>query len=98
MEQSKKIIWINLAILFLYTAIIHAVGKSQENMHEQQLYILIMGIYPLITHLAISIFLALVFFFKKDQEKGQAFVLSTLIILLVGFSACWGSTFLSAVI
>ncbi|CAA6830429.1 MAG: Unknown protein, partial [uncultured Aureispira sp.] len=40
MEQSKKIIWINLAILFLYTAIIHAVGKSQENMHEQQLYIL----------------------------------------------------------
>ena len=44
----------------------------------------------LVLHVLVNLIAAIVYFVKSDQERGQAFGLSTLIIAIIGFSACTG--------
>lgn len=95
MEQSKKILWLNLAILLIYTVIIQFVGKLQSSSHDKQLFILVMTMYTIMTHLGVNILFTILFFSKQDKEKGKVLALNSLMILLVGFSCCLGSTSLA---
>ena len=95
MEQSKKIIGINLAILLGYTIIIQLIAQINGNNQYQSLFVLIVTMYAMIAHIGIHFLIAIFYFFKDDGDTGKVFLLSSLIVLLVGFSTCWGSSFLS---
>jgi hypothetical protein len=94
MEQFKKIIGINLAILLIYTVIIQFIAHSQADQGHNPLVLLILTMYALIAHVGVNLLISIFYFFKGNNDKGKAFILSTIITLLVGFSACLGSTFL----
>jgi hypothetical protein len=94
MEQNKKIIWINLAILLTYTIIIQYASEVQYDHQHKSLFVLVYSMYAIIAHLGLNLILTIGYYFKEDKDKGNAFLLSSLIILLVGFSSCWGSLFL----
>lgn len=95
MEQNKKIIWINLAILLIYTVIIQLAGEIQSDSGHKPLFILAYTMSTIIVHLGINIFITVFFFYKDDSDKGKALVLSSLLVILVGFSTCWGSAVLT---
>jgi hypothetical protein len=95
MEQNKKIIWINLAILLIYTVIIQLTGELQSDHSHKSLFILMYTMYAIIAHLGINIFVTIFFFYKDDNDKGKVLALSSLLIILVGFSTCLGNAFLT---
>lgn len=98
MEQIKKIIGINLIILLAYTIIIQLMAQLQSDPSHKGLIILIITLYALIAHIGINVLISIIYFFKDGSDKGKAFMLSSLVILLVGFSSCWGNAFLSEMI
>jgi hypothetical protein len=95
MDQIKKIIKINLVILLTYTIIIQVTGELQSSSHDKQLFILITTMYAILAHLGFNILFTILFFSTNDKEKGKALALNSLLILLVGFSCCWGSAFIA---
>lgn len=95
MKQNKKIIWINLAILLIYTMIIQLAGEIQSDSGHKPLFILGYTMSTIIVHLVINILLIVFFFYKDDSDKGKALILSSLLVILVGFSTCWGSAVLT---
>lgn len=95
MNQIKKIIQINLVILFIYTLVIQLVAQVQPDQHYQGILVLVLMMYTLIAQVGINLLLAIYFFFKDNSEQGKTFLLSSLIVLLVGFSCCWGSALLT---
>jgi hypothetical protein len=95
MEQIKKIIWINLAILLAYTLLIQFAAQLQSDQHYRPLFVLGFTLYALIAHIGINLLLSIGYYYNDNKDRGKAFILSSLITLLVGFSACWGSAFLS---
>lgn len=94
MKQNKKIIWINLALLLTYTLIIQYANEAQNDQMQNPFFVLAYSMYAIIAHIGLNLILAIGYYFKEDKTKGNVFLLSSLIILLVGFSSCWGSLFL----
>lgn len=95
MEQNKKIIKINLAIILAYTIIIQLIGQAQSGQYYKSLFVLMTTMYAIFAHLGINILCTIYFFSKDDADKGKVLALSSLMILVVGFSCCWGSSYIS---
>lgn len=92
MEQIKKIIGLNLVILVIYTILIQLIAKDD-------LGILLVTFYTVMAHALINGILTTFFLFKdQDSPLSKAFFLSTALIILVGFSSCWGNVFISDLI
>jgi hypothetical protein len=89
MESLKKIGGINLLILLLYMGLINVSSTGPE----RELGVLVFAATAITFHVGINILLAVILFFKKDKNA-RAFLLSAVIVLVVGFSTCLGSTML----
>ena len=88
-----KVIGINLLILFVYTILINAVVVSGEHSHRSiRISLLLMDKIGL--HTIINFVLSIVFFIIKRNDLGKAFLLSTAVVLIVGFSSCYGNSIL----
>jgi hypothetical protein len=87
MDKIKTIVGINLIILVLYTVFINvtSTGTSERDLEIMVFTMLFVG-----AHVAVNVLVALVMFFKKDVDA-KYFLLSALVVGVVGFSACWGS-------
>jgi len=90
MKSLSRIVGINLIILAIYTLIIHF-SNTLDHSNDAFLGILILSILPIAIHVIVNIIIAIVFFAKNNLPMGKAFLLSALVVLIIGFSTCWGS-------
>jgi hypothetical protein len=88
MKPLKQIAGINLAVLLAYSVLIRVVnsGGGQGSMG-----ILIMSAFAVGIHVIICLLVTASEFANKDKVLGRAWLLSSGIILLVGFSTCLGN-------
>ena len=88
MNQIQKLLRNNMLILLTYTALsgISSMGSRDHNgLGAMILMALAVGLHTLVL-LAVSI----VKFIRYDKAGGKAYLLSALLVLLIGFSACYG--------
>lgn len=89
MKGTGRIIGINLIILAIYAIIAAAISSQDQSGYAGAGYGLIMMVL-LAIHVLILLIVGIVFFVRKDREKGKAYLISFCVVLLVGFSACFG--------
>lgn len=90
MNKVSRVAAINLLILALYTILIHVLSRTGKS-GDAGLVILIVSVVPVGLHVLVNFILSIVMFIKKNNEAGKAFLLSSLLVLIIGFSTCWGS-------
>ncbi len=90
MSQLKKILGINLLILLSYTLFIHATASNGgEGIDILLELMLAVGL-----QVVINFIVSMIHFWTKNDSLGKAFLLSTGLVLVIGFSTCLGSAFL----
>jgi threonine/homoserine/homoserine lactone efflux protein len=89
MKPLKKIAGINLAVLFAYSILIRVVSSGDE--HGASMAILITSAFAVGIHVLICLVVTAIEFGNKDKGLGRAWLLSSGIVLLVGFSTCLGN-------
>ncbi|NRB52802.1 MAG: hypothetical protein HRU41_34400 [Saprospiraceae bacterium] len=89
MKGTGRNIGINLIILAIYTIVSAAIVSQDHSGYAGAGYGLIM-MTLLAIHVAILLIIGIVFFVRKDREKGKMYLISFCVVLLVGFSACMG--------
>jgi hypothetical protein len=90
MNSIKKVAGINLLILIVYTLLINLVSTNTGG-GEAGLGVAILMMVAVILHVGVLMLAMLIFFISKKNVEGRTFLLSALIILVIGFSACLGS-------
>jgi len=73
MEQNKRIIWINLALLLAYTIIIRYAGETQDD--KQHNFVLKYSMHTIRPRIEIDSFLVVFFYFNRDKNKQKSFSL-----------------------
>ena len=92
MQHLKKIAGINLLVLIAYTTLVFVFNYDER----EGSFTIMLIMMPLIgIHVFVNIVLGIIFFTQKDNARGRAFLLSALVVLIVGFSSCLGSGALS---
>lgn len=87
MEDIKKVGGFNLLILIVYM-IITNVGSTGP---ERELAVAVIAAMLIVFHVGLNVVVAIVFYIKKNNKAGSAFLLSAGLVLVIGFSACLGS-------
>jgi hypothetical protein len=90
MKALKKIAGINLAVLFAYSVLIRVLSGSGGK-QGAAMGILIMSAFAVGLHVLICLVVSSIEYRFKDQGLGRAWLLSSGIVLLVGFSTCLGN-------
>lgn len=87
MNNIGKIAGINLLIMLAYMAINWSanMGTPEGGLSYMVMAMLLVG-----AHALIMFIVSLVYFSRKENEIGKAWLLSALIVIVVGFSACFG--------
>jgi heme/copper-type cytochrome/quinol oxidase subunit 2 len=88
MNAVKKIGGINLAILLIYSVIARLSdtnGGNYKGMGFMMMMMLFVGL-----HVVINLIICLVHFSRRNKELGRAYLLSSILVLVIGFSTCWG--------
>ena len=88
MNSFKKVAGINLAILLIYT-LLSNIGASSGS--ERGLQVVVLMALLICIHTGINFLASIVFFIQKNRVQGRNFLLSALIVLVIGFSACLGT-------
>ncbi len=87
MEQIKKIAGINLAILLGYMLLVNVTNTGPE----RGLEVAIFSAMLIVAQVGLNVLVAIIFFVQK-KSSAKSYLLSALIVLVIGFSACLGST------
>jgi hypothetical protein len=86
--MKNKIVLINLLLLLIYTIVIVGSSYNSHGSEGGLAVAIIMGMF-LAGHVFINFVTSIIYFANKDKVKGKQFLLSGLLILLIGFPACW---------
>ena len=86
MEHVKKIAGINLLILVAYILLFNLVDRGDS---EAGLAFLLLSAFTIGLHVFITLVVSIALFIKKDP-RAKAFLLSSVAVLVIGFSACFG--------
>jgi hypothetical protein len=89
MKPLKKIAGINLLVLFAYSIIIRF--SSGAGTQGAAAGILIMSAFAVGIHVFICLLVTGIEYANRSKETGRAWLLSSGIVLLVGFSTCLGN-------
>lgn len=87
MTSIKKIAGYNLLILLIYTLVIHFSFSG----NEKSMGIMLVSAMVISVQVILNLILFFIYFFTGRKEIGKSFLLSSGIVLLIGFSSCWGS-------
>lgn len=90
MKHLKKIVGINLVVLLVYSAIIRLVVAPGDN-DGKSIGILIISAVVISFHVIVNLLIMIFYYLDKNKALGNAWLLSAGIVLLVGFSTCWGN-------
>ena len=91
MKDIKKIAGINLAVLLAYSAIIRLINGGGGTHGDEGLGILIMSAVAIALHVLVNLAMMVGCFATHEKELGWSWLLSAGLVLLVGFSTCWGN-------
>jgi hypothetical protein len=83
--MKNKIVGVNLIILLAYTILVFAFSGGSE----KGLGILIGLAFCIAIHAGLNFIFAIFSFIQKFKEEGKSFLLSALLIVLIGFPTCW---------
>jgi hypothetical protein len=89
MTYMKKIVGINLAILLMYTLLTHF-GVKEQN--EAYLAKMMMMAFAVGLHVVVCLLAMVYMFVNKKRPEGRAWLLSAGLVLVIGFSACLGTS------
>ena len=89
MKLRKKLIYINLGLLLIYTILI--IFVSFKGGRENEINRLVLMASAIFYHILINLILGAIFYFDGKKEVGKAFLLSASVVLLIGFSSCIAS-------
>ncbi len=78
---NKSLIIGNLIVLLIYTALLFSQGGLTGMLGSAML---------IAVQVSLNIIAAIYCFIKKDRQLGKSFLLSAGLVLLIGFSTCWG--------
>ncbi len=88
-KEIRRIVGINLLILLGISAIL--LITSGFKIFNDDGGIFIFGVTAVIlVQIAINFVLAIIFFIRKRTDRGVACILSMFVVLIVGFSSCYG--------
>ena len=90
MKPLKKIAGINLLVLLAYSIIIRVLS-SGGGAQGGAAGILIMSAFAVGIHVIICLLVTGIEYANRSKETGRAWLLSSGIVLLVGFSTCLGN-------
>ena len=88
MNKLGKVAGINLLILFVYMILIYFTNSGGG---EAELAIALLSSLCIGLQVFVNFVLGIVFFVKSDRVAGRAFLLSAVVVLVVGFSSCFGA-------
>ena len=93
MKNVKTIVGINLLVILAYSILLRI---SVNNGHNPvaSFGILLGSAISVGVHVLVCLVIATITFSKEDGQLGKAWLLSSGIVLLVGFSACLGNAML----
>jgi hypothetical protein len=89
MNPLKRIVGINLAALLLYSILIRIISFGSSG--DKSMSILIMSAFAVGAHVFVCAIVTAFQFADKSKPLGRAWLLSTGLVLLVGFSTCLGN-------
>lgn len=87
MPEIKKVAGYNLLILLIYSIIIRALFGNDHDDYG----ILLVSAFVIAIHTLANIIFCIVNYSTGKKVLGKAFLLSTGIVLLIGFSTCLGN-------
>ena len=90
MKPLKKIAGINLAILLAYTVLLGVVTHESSGQYKGLGTMMALAV-AISLHVCVTIILSLYYFVRSNNPNGKAYLLSSLLVLVVGFSACVGA-------
>ena len=86
MNDLKKTGGYNLLLMVAYTLLFFVLSTGKE----WQLGFMILMAALISIQVGLNFIVSLIFFAKKDKVRGRNFLLSALIVLVIGFSTCFG--------
>ena len=89
MKTFKEIAGLNLAILLAYSIVIGVAGRGSGR--KDDLSIMIFSAMAVGLHVLVGIVITSASYAWDKPEEGRAWLASTGIVLLVGFSVCLGN-------
>ncbi len=87
MSNLKLIPGINLLVLLLYTVFINITSTGSE----RSLGVAVSMAFCITAQVAINLMASLIKFSTHEPALGRSYLLSAGIVLLIGFSACFGT-------
>lgn len=84
----KKVLWSNLFIMLLYN-----IWLPVAYGHDQ--YIFVGLAFFIVIQVVLNFIIGIIFAFTKKDELTRAFLLSSGLVLLIGFSTCLGNTMIN---
>jgi heme/copper-type cytochrome/quinol oxidase subunit 2 len=88
MNAVKKIGGVNLAILLIYS-VIARLSDTKGGTYKGMGFMMMMMLFVAL-HVVVTLIICLIHFARKNKELGRAYLLSSILVLIIGFSACLG--------
>ena len=92
-DTIKKVVGVNLLILFLFAAIVLAYSWNDSG-HMAGIGYAIGMMYFVGFQSFVNLILGIIAFVQKKNTSGKAFLLAMLAVAIIGASACFGGIFL----
>ena len=89
MNETKKVVGINLLVLLVYNIIVHLMYFEEGK--EKGLSILFALLFVVGIHVIINLLLWITYNITSNPKLAKAYLISSGIVLLVGFSSCWAN-------
>jgi len=86
MNSLKKIAGLNLLILLIYTLLVSVLSAG----NQWQMSFMIFMAMLIAVHVGINFIASLIFFVQRNRNMGRNYLLSALLVLVIGFSTCFG--------
>jgi hypothetical protein len=93
MNPLRKVAMWNMIILLIYSIVIFSLIflPDRSSDHMIGLGFMIMMMFAVAIHATINLFIAIFLFARAtDNDLAKAFLASSGLVLVVGFSTCWG--------
>lgn len=92
MENFGKIFGINMGVMIVYMVGIHFLAKGGgNNSSDAALGVAILCMIAVAAHAVVDLILMIVMFASGKKGNGFSFLLTTFLVGLIGFGACWGN-------
>lgn len=86
MNGLKKTGGINLLILLVYTLLVSVFSTG----NQWQMSVMIVLAMLIAIQFGLNFIISIIFFAQRDKIRGRNFLLSSLLVLVIGFSSCFG--------